>query len=82
MQQKIELFRRDNGYEAVIHAGKDKRFKLLPKLDVTLADELTPTFWLIRGAKEKERLVTQHFSLSELEQEEVHRKIVAVTGTL
>jgi hypothetical protein len=77
-RQKIELSRRDKAYEAVIQVGKDKRLKRLPNLDVTLADELTPTFWLIRGARDKDKLITKHFSLSELEEEEVHRKVLAV----
>jgi hypothetical protein len=77
-KQNIELTRKEKGYEAVIRVGKDKRFKLLPKLDVTLADELTPTFWLVRGSKAKEKLLTKHFSLGELEEEEVRRTVLAV----
>jgi hypothetical protein len=77
-KQKIEIFRREKGYEAVITVGKDKRFKQLPKLDVNLADELTATFWIIRGAKTDERLVTKHFAISDLEEERVNRKVLSV----
>jgi hypothetical protein len=77
-KQKIEVNRKDKGYEAVISVGKDKRFKVLPKLDVTLADELTATFWIIRGAKKDDKLTTNHFSISDLEEEKVNRKVLAV----
>jgi hypothetical protein len=81
-RQHIELQRGAKGFNVAITEGGEKRTKQIADLDYTLADELAPVVWLLRGAKAGDRLNTRRFEIEELKVDQVKRKLLSTKTSL